>query len=57
VLSYVANQRTAEMGVRLALGADAGTVRRIILSEGMVLASLGVALGLEGAVALGGITS
>jgi ABC-type antimicrobial peptide transport system permease subunit len=57
VLSYVASQRTAEMGVRLALGADSGTVRKIILSQGMVLAALGVALGLVGAVALGGVMS
>lgn len=55
VLSYVAGQRTAEMGVRLALGADAGTVRRIILRQGMLLAAIGVALGLVGAVALGGV--
>lgn len=57
VLSYVATQRTAEMGVRLALGADAGTVRKIILSQGMLLAAVGVAVGLAGAVALGGVLS
>jgi putative ABC transport system permease protein len=48
VLSYVASQRTAEMGVRLALGADAATVRRIILSQGMMLAVVGVAVGPRG---------
>jgi putative ABC transport system permease protein len=57
VLSYVASQRTAEMGVRLALGADAATVRKIILSQGMMLAVIGVAVGLAGAVALGGVMS
>jgi len=57
VLSYVASQRTAEMGVRLALGADAGTVRRIILSQGMLLAALGVSAGLVAAIALGGVMS
>ena len=57
VLSYVASQRTAEMGVRLALGADAATVRRIILSQGMMLAVIGVAVGLAGAFALGGVMS
>ncbi|MEX2049062.1 MAG: ABC transporter permease [Gemmatimonadota bacterium] len=57
VLSYVASQRTAEMGVRLALGADSGAVRKIILSQGMALAALGVAVGLVGAVALGGVMS
>jgi predicted permease len=57
VLSYVASQRTAEMGVRLALGADAATVRKIILSQGMMLAVIGVAVGLAGAFALGGVMS
>jgi ABC-type antimicrobial peptide transport system permease subunit len=53
VLSYIAAQRTAEMGVRLALGADAAVVRRLILRQGMTLAALGVLLGLVGALALG----
>jgi len=57
VLSYVASQRTAEMGVRLALGADAATVRKIILSQGMMLAMIGVVAGLAGAFALGGVMS
>ncbi len=57
VLSYVATQRTAEMGVRLALGADPGAVRKIIVSQGMLLAGLGVAAGLVGAVALGSVLS
>jgi hypothetical protein len=52
VLSYVASQRTAEMGVRLALGSDAAGVRSIILSQGMKLAGIGVVVGLVGAVAL-----
>jgi len=55
VLSYVAAQRTPEMGVRLALGADGATVGRIILSQGMILAGVGVALGLGGAAALSGV--
>jgi putative ABC transport system permease protein len=55
VLSYVASQRTAEMGVRLALGANAAKVRKMILGQGMALAGVGVALGLLGAVALGGV--
>jgi ABC-type antimicrobial peptide transport system permease subunit len=57
VLSYVASQRTAEMGVRLALGADAATVRRMIVSQGMMLAVIGVVVGLAGALALGGVMS
>jgi hypothetical protein len=52
VLSYVAVQRTPEMGVRLAMGADGATVGKIILSQGLILAGVGVALGLGGAAAL-----
>ncbi len=55
VLSYVASQRTAEMGVRFALGADAGHVRKIILLHGMTLAGGGVGVGLLGAVGLSGL--
>ena len=57
VLSYVAAQRRAEMGVRLALGADTSDIRTIILSQGMKLATAGVVLGLLGAMALGGLMS
>ena len=55
VLSYVATQRTPEMGIRLALGAQAATVRKMIIAQGMWLAVLGVAVGVAGAVALGGV--
>jgi ABC-type antimicrobial peptide transport system permease subunit len=55
VLSYVAVQRTPEMGIRLALGADGATVGKTILSQGLVLAGAGVALGLGGAAALSGV--
>jgi predicted lysophospholipase L1 biosynthesis ABC-type transport system permease subunit len=55
VLSYVATQRTAEMGIRLALGADARAVRALIIRQGMMLAGVGIALGLLGAVGLGGV--
>ena len=53
VISYVASQRTAEIGVRLALGADTGGVRRMILLQGMRLALAGVVVGLVAAVAMG----
>ena len=55
VLSYVAVQRTPEMGVRMALGADGSTVGKIILSQGLILAGVGVVLGLGGAAALSGV--
>jgi hypothetical protein len=53
VLSYVVSQRTAEIGIRSALGATPATLRRMILSQGMWLVGIGVAAGLAAAIALG----
>jgi len=49
VLAFAVTSRTSEIGIRMSLGADAGRVRRMILSEGGVLLGIGVALGLAGA--------
>jgi putative ABC transport system permease protein len=51
VLSYVVVQRTREIGVRMALGATAGTVRRMVVAQGTRVVLLGVAIGIGGAVA------
>jgi putative ABC transport system permease protein len=49
VMSYLVGQRTREMGIRMALGADAARVTRSIVGEGLVLAVSGAMLGLVGA--------
>ena len=53
VISYGVAQRTREIGVRIALGADRGRVRGLVVRQALVPVAVGLLAGLGGAVALG----
>ena len=52
VLAFSVSARTNEIGIRMSLGADAGRVQRMVLSEGGRLVIIGLALGVTGALVL-----
>jgi putative ABC transport system permease protein len=49
VMSYSVQQRTQELGIRMALGAQASNLRNLVIGQGMILAGAGVVLGIGGA--------
>ncbi len=50
-MAYSVGQRSNEIGLRMALGASAGSVLRLILGQGLALASFGLVLGLAASLA------
>jgi len=57
LVAYAATRRTREIGIRMAIGADRGTVLRMVLGQGMVLSIVGLVLGLAASVGAGQLLS
>jgi len=57
VITYIATQRTREIGIRMALGAQSGDVRQMFLRHGLLLTATGIALGIGFALLLSRVLS
>jgi predicted permease len=57
VLAYTVSQRTREIGLRMALGAEPGRVRRMVLKQVAVMTAVGGTIGLAAAVSLGSLAA
>ena len=56
-IAYTISQRTQEMGIRVALGASANSIMRLVVGEGARVVAIGVGIGLLGALALGSLVA
>ncbi|MGA2878587.1 MAG: ABC transporter permease [Bryobacteraceae bacterium] len=52
LMSYTVEQRTQELGIRMALGANQGDMLKLVVRQGMLLAGIGVAIGLAASLGL-----
>ena len=52
LMAYSVQQRTQELGIRMALGAQASNIRNMVIRQGMRLAIIGVVIGIGGALSL-----
>jgi predicted permease len=57
VISYVVTERTHEIGIQLALGAQRGSIMKMVLRQGLILAIIGAAVGLVGALVVSRLMS
>jgi putative ABC transport system permease protein len=57
VMAYTVNERTLEIGIRMALGARQGDILRMVMRQGIRLALIGVAAGIAGAIVLSRLMS
>ncbi len=55
VMSYAVTQRGRELGIRMAMGAQAGMVQKLVLGEGLKVAAVGLVIGIAGAWGLTGM--
>ena len=55
VMAYSVAQRTRELGIRKALGADQGRIVKYVVRHGLIISALGIAVGVLGALAAAGV--